>query len=88
MKKLGGKRDGLRMVARGIGDDTVTAGRFVKPAERIEGTAELESTDPLQVLALEEHAGTRHGVGRVTGEHGRTHRNPRQTRCCRLNIMN
>src|SRR5204863_55635 len=65
------QRHALRVIARRKRDHAAVALEFRQSPETVEGTAELEGSAALQVLAFEEHLGADKRVDRPRRDDGR-----------------
>ena len=70
-EQLAGQGQGLGVVARGVRDHAGAPGGFVELEHGVDGPAELEGADLLEVLALEEDRAAAPRVERPRGHHGR-----------------
>ena len=82
-EQLAGQGQGLRVIARGVRDHAGPLPGLVELKDCVDGPAELERADLLEVLALEEDGAAATRVDRPAGHHGRAvdpRRNP--LGCC------
>ena len=81
------QRDGLPMVAGGESDDTPLFLTGVEFGNGIEGAAEFERTDPLEIFTLEKHVGASQAIHGARGQNRREMRLAAQPFASQLDLF-